>query len=164
MIKNKGTKNYIILGAILILTAVFVIYFFKWYSTYQNSKLNTMILNEELQVIKYNELEDYLTENKTAIIYVSELNNQEIRTFEKKFKNLIRKYNLNNTILYLNTTDEGYGSFKIEDITKNSSIKKLPLIIIYREGKIYDIYNIKENNYNTNLLLNYLKEEGIIND
>lgn len=162
--KNKISKNYIILGLILIITIIITTYFFKWYNTYQESKLNTMILDEYLQVIRYNELEDYLMENKDAIIYISKLRNQEIRTFEKKFKNLIIKYNLNNDILYLNTTDEIDSSFNVESITKNNSIKDLPLLIIYKDGKIYNIYNIKENNYNINLLINYFKEEGIIND
>lgn len=162
--KNKISKNYIILGLILIITIIIATYFFKWYNTYQESKLNTMILDEYLQVIRYNELEDYLMENKDAIIYISKLRNQEIRTFEKKFKNLIIKYNLNNDILYLNTTDEIDSSFNVESITKNNSIKDLPLLIIYKDGKIYNIYNIKENNYNINLLINYFKEEGIIND
>lgn len=162
--KNKLSKNYIILGLVLIVTIIIVSYFLKWYSTYQDSKLNTMILDEYLQVIRYNELQDYLVENKDTIIYISKLNNQEIRTFEKKFKNVIIKYNLNNSILYLNITDENTNNFKIENITKNNSIKELPLLIIYRDGKIYNIYNIKENNYNINLLINYLKDEGIVDD
>jgi len=162
--KDNLSKNHIILGLILIITIVIITYFFKWYSTYQDSKLNTMVLDGYLQVIKYNELEDYLTENKDAVIYVSKLKNQEIRTFEKKFKNIIIKYNLNNSLLYLNTTDENDSSFELENITNNSSIKELPLIIIYRDGKIYNIYNIKDNNYNINLLINFLEEEGIIND
>lgn len=160
--KRKLSKNYIVLGLILIITIIIATYFFKWYSTYQESKLNTMVLDDSMQVIRYNELESYLTENKDAVIYVSKLKNQEIRTFEKKFKNIINKYTLNNSILYLNTTDE--SGFKLENITKNNSIKDLPLIIIYKEGQIYSIYNIKENNYNINLLTNYLIEEGIIYD
>lgn len=162
--KNKLSKNHIILGLILIITIVIITYFFKWYSTYQESKLNKNILDEYLQVIRYNELETFLTENKDAVIYVTKLKSQEIRSFEKKFKNIIIKYNLNNRILYLNVTDEKNDSFKIESITKNKSINDVPLLIIYKEGKIYSIYNIKDNNYNINLLTNYLKEEGIIDD
>ena len=162
--KNKISKNYIILALVLIITAVIAIYFFKWYRTYQDSKLNTMILDEYMQVIRYNELEDYLTENKDAVIYVSKLKNQEIRTFEKKFKNIVLKNNLSNKILYLNVTDENNSNFKVENITKNNSIKELPLIVVYRDGNLYNIYNIKENNYNLNLLINFLKEEEIIDD
>lgn len=162
--KNKISRNHIILGLILIITIVIAVYFFKWYSTYQESKLNTMVLDDCMQVIKYNELEDYLTENKDAVIYVSKLKNQEIRTFEKKFRNIILKYNLNNNILYLNTSDENTNSFKVENITRNNSINELPLLIIYKDGKINNIYNIKENNYNINMLINFLKEEEIIDD
>ena len=123
-----------------------------------------MILDDCMQVIKYNELEDYLTENKDAVIYVSKLKSQEIRTFEKKFRSIIIKYNLNNNILYLNTSDENTNSFKVENITRNNSINELPLLIIYKDGKINNIYNIKENNYNINMLINFLKEEEIIDD
>ena len=87
--KEIPLKNYILLSIILIFTIVIVIYLFMWYSAYENNKLENQMLDECLMVINYNELENYIVENKDAIIYTSSLNNIESRTFENKFKNII---------------------------------------------------------------------------
>ena len=173
MKKNKERtipiKNYLILGVILLLTIGLVYYFYLWYITYEESKLNTMMMDKYLQVINYNELNNYLVENKDAVIYSSVLEDQKIRHFEKKFKNIIIKNSLNNDILYLDLTEE----LKDKNITKdiketyninNQDIANTPSIMIFKDGNLYSIYNIKDNNYNINNLVDYLEEEDIIND
>ena len=94
--KEISFKNYIILAVILIFTILLVVYLFNWQSIYQKNKLQEPILDKYLMVINYNELDDYLVENKEAIVYVSVLNDEKIRMFENKFKNLIIKNDLNN--------------------------------------------------------------------
>lgn len=167
--KNIPLKNYIILAVVLILSIILVIYFYMWYNAYEESKLNTMIMDKYLQVINYNELNNYLVENKDAVIYTSVLEDQKIRDFEKKFKNIIIKNSLNNDILYLDLTEE----LKDKNITKdiketyninNQDIANTPSIMIFKDGNLYSIYNIKDNNYNINNLVDYLEEEDIIND
>lgn len=164
--KEIPLKNYILLSIVLILTIVVVIYFFLWKNTYEKSKLQTPILDEYLLVINYNELNNYLVENKDAIIYVSKLNNENIRLFENKFKNIINKNNLNNKILYLDLTEE----LKENNIVKEKNKKygkemtEIPSIIIIKDGKISSFYNIKENGYNVKSLEKYLEKEDVIND
>ena len=92
--KEISFKNYIILAVILIFTILLVVYLFNWQSIYQKNKLQEPILDKYLMVINYNELDDYLVENKEAIVYVSVLNDEKIRMFENKFKNLIIKNDL----------------------------------------------------------------------
>ena len=46
--KNIPFRNYIILSIILILSIVLVIYFYMWYSTFENNKLNTPIMDKYL--------------------------------------------------------------------------------------------------------------------
>ena len=53
-------KNYLYLTLIIILTILLLLYILKWNKTYNDSKLYTGILNEYLQVINYNELNDYI--------------------------------------------------------------------------------------------------------
>lgn len=116
--KEIPLKNYILLSIVLILTIVVVIYFFLWKNTYEKSKLQTPILDDYLLVINYNELNNYLVENKDAIIYVSKLNDESIRLFENKFKNIINKNNLNNKILYLDLTEELKENNIVKEINK----------------------------------------------
>lgn len=164
--KEIPLKNYILLSIVLILTIVVVIYFFLWKNTYEKSKLQTPILDEYLLVINYNELNNYLVENKDAIIYVSKLNNENIRLFENKFKNIINKNNLNNKILYLDLTEELKENNIVKEINKKygKEMTEVPTIVIIKDGKISSSYNIKENGYNVKSLEKYLEKEDVIND
>lgn len=164
--KEIPLKNYILLSIVLILTIVVVIYFFLWKNTYEKSKLQTPILDDYLLVINYNELNNYLVENKDAIIYVSKLNNENIRLFENKFKNIINKNNLNNKILYLDLTEELKENNIVKEINKKygKEMTETPTIVIIKDGKISSSYNIKENKYNIKLLEKYLEKEDVIND
>lgn len=155
--RNIPFKNYVLLALTLIITILIVIYFFVWYGYKEENNLKVSIMDKYLMVINYNELDNFLVENKDAIIYISKLNDKETRVFEKKFKLLVNDYSLNNDILYLDITD--IDNFKLED--KNIEV---PSIIMYENGKIDNIYNVKKNNYNIDLLKEYLEEEGIIDN
>lgn len=158
--KEIPFKNYIILAVILIFTILLVVYLFNWQSIYQKNKLQEPILDKYLMVINYNELDDYLVENKEAIVYVSVLNDEKIRMFENKFKNLIIKNDLNNKVLYLNLTNESV------EINKKylSNLSEVPTLIIFDEGKVVKSYSIKDNNYDIKAFEKFLKKEEIIND
>ncbi|MGM9881399.1 MAG: DUF6568 family protein [Bacilli bacterium] len=167
--KNIPLKNYIILAAILILTIILVIYFYMWYENYESTKLTSPIMDEYMQVINYNELNDYLVENKNSVIYVSVLDSKEIRNFELKFKKFIRDNSLDNSILYLNLTEELKDNkivkelknkYKLDDL----DITNVPAIIIFKDGNITSIYNIKDDDYNIDKLKSYLEKERVIED
>ena len=161
---NIPFKNYIFLAFTLILSIIVVIYFYVWYGAYEENTLSTPIMDKYLTVIKYNELEDYLIENKDAIIYVSILENEDIRIFEKKFKNVVNYYSLNSSILYLDLSSEINDDKLFNSIKEKYRFKELPCIITYHNGTIYDVYDIKNNNYNVDNLTKYLINEGVIND
>ena len=154
--KEIPFKNYIYLFFVLLGSILLLIYAYIWYETYNKEKLNTGIMNKYLTVINYNELEDYIIENKDAIIYVSILGNQEINKFEEKFKNSIMDNNLKNSILYLNITDEN-----IEQATKKLQIgNTFPYLVVYTNGKISDIYEIADTKYNIKKTIKYLHRIG----
>jgi len=67
--RNIPLKNYILLALILIITIILVVYFYMWYGANEKNKLAIPIMNEHMQIIKYNELNNYLIENKNPIIY-----------------------------------------------------------------------------------------------
>ena len=82
-------KNYIILGIVLLVSFLILYYLYLWHESYNESKLNVPILDKYMDVINYNELSDYLVENPDSIIYVSVLENSDIRSFEKKLKSVL---------------------------------------------------------------------------
>ncbi len=167
--KNIPLKNYILLSVILIITIILVIYLYMWYTTYQDSKLNTPIMDKYLQIVNYNELDNYLVENKDTIIYSSVLNDEKIRSFEIKFRKLISNSSVDEEILYLDLTSELKNKSIKEKIKEkynfeNQNMTNTPSIIIFEDGKITDIYDIKSTNYDINKLENYLVERGVISD
>lgn len=158
-------KNYIILALVLIITIIGVIYIFMWYSSKEKSKLELTILDDYIMPINYNELNDYIVENKDAVIYTSVLNDVNIRLFENKFKNVIVKNNLNSSILYLDLTNEIKDNNVLLKMEKKYGTKvDIPSVMVFRDGVLTDVYNIKEDNYNIKKLEKYLEKEVVIND
>lgn len=158
-------KNYIILALVLIITIIGVIYIFMWYSSKEKSKLELPILDDYIMSINYNELNDYIVENKDAVIYTSVLNDVNIRLFENKFKNVIIKNNLNSSILYLDLTNEIKDNNVLLKMEKKYGTKvDIPSVMVFRDGALTDVYNIKEDNYNIKKLEKYLEKEVVIND
>ena len=158
-------KNYIKLGIILLISILALFYLYLWYRTYEENRLNTPIMDNYLSIINYNELNDYLTENKNATIYLSKLNDNDIRSFEKKFKFIIQDNALKNKMLYLDLTNELDQNNEIT-ITNNYTINEsnLPVIVIIENSQVVEIYNIKENNYDENKLEAFLNQNNIIGD
>lgn len=168
MEKKIPLKNYIILAVTLIITVILVIYFYLWQKAYEESKTNTIIMDEYIQKINYNELNNYLIENKSTVIYSSVVGSQKTSNFEKKFIKVIQNKSLKNSILYLDLTEVVKNkTIKKELLEKypelNNNIKD-PLIIIFNNDKVIRIYNIKDNNYNIDSLIEFLEKEDIIYD
>ena len=117
-------------------------------------------MNNYLTVINYNELDNYIIENKNAVIYVSILGNDDINIFEKKFKNIISEHNLRNDILYLDITSEN-----ITKATKKLQIEQeFPYLVVYTNGVITDTYSINDNNYSNSKVEKYLNRIGVIDN
>ena len=91
-------KNYVLLGVIMVVSIFFVYYFYLWFLAYDESKLHTPIMDNYLRVINYNELDSYLVENESAVLYVSVLGEESTREFEEDFKSVILKYSLKKII------------------------------------------------------------------
>lgn len=159
-LREVPKKNYLYLFLILLGSLFFLIYLYKWYETYNETKLNTSIMSEYLTVINYNELDNYIIENKDAVIYVSILGNEDINKFEKKFKNIISEHNLKNDILYLDISNEN-----INTATKKLNIEEeFPYLVVYTNGVITDTYSINDNNYSNSKVEKYLNRIGVIDN
>lgn len=154
-LRNIPKKNYVILGIVVVATILLVYYLYMWYDAYMDTRLNKPILDKYMEVINYNELDDYLVETPNAIIYVSMLEDSEIRAFEKKLKGLFKSHAINRDILYMDITNE--GSNVIDLIVNKYSLnitndKSVPVILVIEDGKLKSIYDIKENNYDVDSL------------
>ena len=145
-------RNYIILGIVLLISILVIYYFYMWVNVYNETKLNSPILNEYMDGINYNELDDYLVENPNTIIYVSVLGDREIRSFEAKLKRAIKNNQIDSDILYMDITNELKNeSIKMELNKKYSlnslSIIKVPSVMVFDNGNLKYIYSVSESGY-----------------
>ena len=158
-------KNYFILGIILVISILLVNYMYMWSLTYKETKLNIPILDKYMEVINYNELDDYLVENPNTIIYVSVLENSEIRDFEKKFKLLFKNNILDKEILYMDVSNDiiddnikkQMDSKYLVNLVKMSDV---PTILVFENGLLKSIYSVSQNDYDVDrvkLFINNIK-------
>lgn len=152
-------KNYFILFIVIVFSLLIAFYFRNWYKAYEDSYLSKSIVGNYLFEINYKELDNYLVENQSAIIYVSKVGNEKIRNFEKKFINAINQNDLKNKILYLDLSNykgDTNNKYTINDI----NITSVPNISVFKNGKLDDIYVIDVDGYNMEKIISYLILKG----
>ena len=154
-------KNYVILGVVIVITMLFLYYFYMWVDVYKESKINIPILDRYMMVINYNELDNYLVENPNAIVYVSVLEDENIRSFEKKVKNKYKNNEIEKDILYMNITedikDDNVRNEMIGKYSLNSlDITNVPCVLVFNDGMLKSVYSVKDNDYDISKFVVYL--------
>lgn len=152
-------KNYFILFIVIVFSLLIAFYFRNWYKTYEDSYLSKSIVGNYLFEINYKELDNYLVENQSAIIYVSKVGNEKIRNFEKKFINAINQNDLKNKILYLDLSNYK-GDTNDKYTINDKDITSVPNISVFKNGKLDDIYVIDVDGYNMEKIISYLILKG----
>lgn len=152
-------KNYFILFIDIVLSLMIALYFRKWYKAYEDGYLSKSIMGNYLFEINYKELDDYLVENQSAIIYVSKVGNEKIRNFEKKFINAINQNDLKNKILYLDLSNYK-GDTNNKYTINDKDITLVPNISVFKNGKLDDIYVIDVDGYSMEKIISYLILKG----
>ena len=162
-------KNYIILGVVIIFTMLILYYFYMWVDVYKESKINIPIMDKYMTVINYNELDNYVVENPNTIVYVSVLEDDKIRGFEKQFKNKYRNNEIENDVLYMNITDDIRNTNIKEDmddryVLNDLSITDVPCVLVFNDGLLKSIYSVSDNNYDIERFTIYLNNIDMESD
>lgn len=164
MFKDNGRviskKNYVYLGLIIIFSLMIVYYVYLWHQSYKESLLSSSVIDDYLNVIQFNEIDDYVMENKDVVLYVSVLGNEKINDFEMRFINTICDYSLRDFILYMDVSDLD----KSDVFEKFGNGLEYPYIVIYTNGNITDVYSISKDNYSTKKIVSYLNRIGVLSD
>lgn len=153
--KDIPKKNYFILGIILIISCILVYYINAWYSLYQyekrgNSPITTYMEITYMEIINYNEVENYIEENSDAIIYISKSNNLKIRKFEEDNEKLFKKLELNYNILYMDAKDVN------KDLKIKYNVNEYPTILFFKNKRLVNKYVLELDNINYNDIKNII--------
>ena len=140
--KDIPKKNYFILGIILIISCILVYYINAWYSLYQYEKRGNSPITTYMEIINYNEVENYIAENSDAIIYVSKSNNLKIRKFEEDNEKLFKKLELNYNILYMDAKEVN------KDLKIKYNVNEYPTILFFKNKRLVNKYVLELDNIN----------------
>ena len=156
--KNISIKNYFYLALIVLITLGVIYYLYLWFDEYRKEVRNISELSKYLQVINYNELNNFIIENDEVCIYVGDSDKKNF-DFERKLKELIMQNNLRNDIIYLDVSNHNNnGNFVINDI----KFKRVPMFLIFNDGKITSSYDITQNDFNIDKISSYLNSVGVL--
>ena len=161
VLRKIPLKNYVILGVIVIITMFILSYFYMWVDAYKESKISISIMDKYMEVINYNELDNYVVENPNTIVYVSVLEDEKIREFEKQLKNKYKSNVIEKDVLYMNITDDVKDkNIKKEMINKyfinNLNITNVPCVLVFEDSKLKFVYSVSDNGYDIDRFVIYL--------
>lgn len=139
-IRKVPIKNYVILIVLFTFTIVLILYLCNLYQVYDEHQKETPIIRDILSEITSDELDHYVMENPTTIIYMCTAENPICRNYEKDFKKLIQKENLQENIVYLNLSNVDQNDF-ITNFNTKYPYKVLlsseyPALVILEDGKV----------------------------
>ena len=146
--KKKSFKNYVILVVIFLVGMGLTLYLCQWYRVYDDYQKETPVIRNTLLEITYDDLEHYMMENPTTVIYMCTARDEKCRSFEKDFKKLIKREELNDYIVYLNLTDIDQNKFVEEFNNKYNFKVKLtanyPAFVVFEDGNVNSILQSDE--------------------
>lgn len=146
--KKIPTKNYIILGIIVIVTFLLIFYIRGWYLAYQQDRLTTPIINNYISELKFDEFKNYAQDNQNFMVYVGSTDCQTCRDFEVDFAKYIQNHSFKHDIVYLNLTDKLQENAKFLETVQDTFIgnpklksgnETVPTIYQFEDGKIKDV-------------------------
>lgn len=151
---KEQTKKIILLIAICIVTIGILVVALKLNVNMKENLLSESKIKGYLTEINYEEISTHVIEQPKSIIYVSNSSDIKSKNFEKIFKTVIKKYNLENDIIYININNKTI----VDPIYQNA-----PELIFYKDGKIYDMIDCSTLS-NKDKIIMALKERSVISD
>lgn len=138
--EEKKIKNYVIAILMFIVSCWLVLYICELYKINDAEKKKTPVIDGMLYEIYNEDLDHYVIENPTTVVYMCTANDEDCRSFEKNFIKLLKKKDYSDQLVYLNLTDLDQEAFvKAFNEKYNYKTKlttKYPAFVFFEDGKI----------------------------
>ncbi len=136
-------RNYMLLILLFVGMIVMVLYICELYKVSDEERKRVPIIEGALQEIYNDDLEHYIMDNPTTIIYMCTANGDVCREFERDFSKLLKKKDYSNQLIYLNLTDLNQEEF-VKNFNNLYNYKKqltsyYPAFILFEDGKVKNI-------------------------
>lgn len=148
--KNSLVRNYFLLAIFIIAGMGLTLYFCKVYKVYDDYQKATPVISGTLSEISYEELNHYVVDNPSVILYMCTASDENCRFFEKDFKKYIQREQKKDEIVYLNLSntdiDKFVESFNKDYKYKHKLNKRFPAFVSFTDGKVTAILQEKKDN------------------
>ena len=151
---KEQTKRVILLVVICVVTLSVLIIALKLHENKENNLLATSDISNYLTEINYDEIENHVIEQPSAIIYVSNSSEEKTIDFEKIFIPVIKEYNLENDIIYININ---------ETTIADPFYQNAPELIFYENAEVKDVVDVSTLNKSSEVE-EIFKERSVIGD
>ncbi len=151
---KEKTKKMILLVAICLVTLLILFIAIKLNENRQKNIAATSQMGDYLTEIKYDEISNHVVEQPNTIVYVSNSSEKDSSEFEKLLKPVIKEYNLENIMSYININETNIA---------DQIYQYAPELVFYKDGQMTDIIDcttIKDKDS----LIKELTQRGFIND
>ena len=168
--KNIKIQNYLLLIVILIGSTLLAFKIIDNYKLQEEEKNSQTELDDVLAEIKWADIESYINDNVDAIIYLSDLSNENKDNFEKNFKKLITAHDLGTMIVFLDMSeinDDDYAvleSYFKADEYNNLDNPEYRSLIIFSEGIIDYVLTTEVSDTSIESFENILVNEEVIDN
>ena len=140
---NKTIKNYVLLVLLFLASILLILYFCELYKVNKAEQMKVPVIDGALLEIYETDLEHYVLDNPTTVIYMCTADNEKCRVFERDFKKLLKKKNYDDQIIYLNLTDLDQdvfvGKFNEKYKYKTKLNTNYPAFVLFEDGKVKSI-------------------------
>lgn len=141
-IRKIPMKNYIIIAIIFIVSISLMVFLKNWYQSYQDYEKTIPVLDGVISEVRYNEIDNYIIDNQSVIIYIGVADDEDCRTLEKGLKKIIEKRHLKDKIVYFNISDVSDRELLLKEFNDKyvveNKIYTYPAIILMEDGKVVD--------------------------
>ena len=127
--------NYLYLILMIISIVLITFFIFGINDKVQNKKLETSYLEGYINEVSISELLNVLSEPSSELfILVTKTNDESVYKFETELKKIIKKYDLRDNFIYIDSSNNETAVNRINNIL-NSDIKTIPAIIYIKNGE-----------------------------
>ena len=162
-------KNYLIFAIVSVTSFILVFYLANWYKEIRTEMNNSPIVGSVLSKVLIDELDNYIIENSSFVLYCSSSNDTSIASFEKSFKKLIINNEIQRHIVYLDTSvitsESRLKEVASKYLTSNINSDGLlvnPNLIIFKDRKITDVLYTNSTKINIEIVKQFLIDNEVI--
>ena len=145
---NKKIRNYIITVILFIVCFGLVLYLRELYKVNEAEQKKIPVIQGYISEIYIDDLEHYIMDNPTGVIYMCISNDENCRMFEREFKKLLKKDEYSDNLAYLNlinvNQDEFLEGFNNRYIYKTKLSKNFPAFVLFEAGRVKAILQGKD--------------------